>query len=372
MPRAIYKIINTVNGKFYVGSSIDTRRRFWNHKRLLRNGSHHCCHLQSSWNKHGEDAFEFVVIEEIPDDQCLVEAENIWLREHFGHPHCFNTGRRADAPMRGLTGEASPFYGRKADEGKKRRISDTVRGLYNNPDYQPRLGKTHSEESREKISAQIRKAVSEGRAGCFIPSEETRKKMSDALKGNTCALGYKRTDAEKKAISERMKGKQLFLGKKHSDETRAKMGKEIIEMTSGKRFPVMHDAAKEYGMPNLATILRSIKERKPVTKGPNAGLQFAYIDDIPDVVETEYPRTRVEAKASGSKYYFTGEPCKRGHVAKRLTKGTCTECMKEDLRADAEKRKGQPRTEAAKQAARRYYEKNRERILAKSKKNIST
>ena len=44
----------------------------------------------------------------------------------------------------------------------------------------------------------------------------------------------------------------------------------------------------------------------------------------------EYPKSRSEAKATGAKYYFTGQPCSRGHVALRKTKGVCVECMKED------------------------------------------
>jgi 5-methylcytosine-specific restriction endonuclease McrA len=42
----------------------------------------------------------------------------------------------------------------------------------------------------------------------------------------------------------------------------------------------------------------------------------------------EYPNTREEAKKTGSKYYFTGQPCKHGHIALRKTKGSCVECLK--------------------------------------------
>ena len=42
----------------------------------------------------------------------------------------------------------------------------------------------------------------------------------------------------------------------------------------------------------------------------------------------EYPNTREEAKKIGAKYYFTGQPCKHGHVALRKTKGSCIECLK--------------------------------------------
>lgn len=42
-------------------------------------------------------------------------------------------------------------------------------------------------------------------------------------------------------------------------------------------------------------------------------------------------RTRSEAKAAGDKHYFTGEPCVRGHVAKRFTSiGKCSLCGLED------------------------------------------
>jgi hypothetical protein len=40
------------------------------------------------------------------------------------------------------------------------------------------------------------------------------------------------------------------------------------------------------------------------------------------------PSTRAEAKKTGSKYYFTGQPCKHGHIAPRKTKGACVDCLK--------------------------------------------
>lgn len=43
---------------------------------------------------------------------------------------------------------------------------------------------------------------------------------------------------------------------------------------------------------------------------------------------TALPKSRAEAKAIGVKYYFTGKPCKHGHIAPRKTKGACVECLK--------------------------------------------
>lgn len=36
-----------------------------------------------------------------------------------------------------------------------------------------------------------------------------------------------------------------------------------------------------------------------------------------------------QANSQGLKHYFTGKPCKWGHIALRITKGECTECLAE-------------------------------------------
>ena len=73
----IYKIRNVVNGKFYVGSTINQKDRFRNHRRLLRKNRHHCAHLQAAWNKYGEDCFKFEVIEHDIPVGALQAAEDV-------------------------------------------------------------------------------------------------------------------------------------------------------------------------------------------------------------------------------------------------------------------------------------------------------
>ena len=80
----------------------------------------------------------------------------------------------------------------------------------------------------------------------------------------------------------------------------------------------------------------------------------------------DHPKTRKEAQAAGVKFYFTGELCVRGHIALRKTKGSCLECVKEDWAVDNERRKEKPKTEAAKAAGKRYYEKNRQTVIARA------
>ncbi len=333
MSSVIYRIRNVVNAKFYIGSTTNKKVRFNTHRRQLRSGKSHNPHLQNAWNKYGEDAFKFEVIEEIAEGIDIFKAEDVWLKKHHGKEHCYNIAEIAGAP--------------------------------------DHTGHTHSSETRALISQKVQKAVAEGRGGCFIPDEETRQKMSDSLKGNKNCLGVRKTDEQKEAIRQRTLGNQNWLGKRHSDESRAKTGKPIIEMTTGKEFAVMNDAVKFYKMANLATILRSIDTGFPLSKGPNAGLQFTYVDgERPEQIESEYPTSRPEAMRTGATHYFTGRPCKRGHVALRVVKGTCVECRKEDWTKTNEKNKNKPKSEAAKAAGRRYYERNKELVKARAKARV--
>ena len=76
----IYKITNTVNGKFYIGSSVNIDRRLNEHKSMLVGGTHRNPILQRAWDKHGGDKFTFEVIEECVNDQKVCfEREQYYL-----------------------------------------------------------------------------------------------------------------------------------------------------------------------------------------------------------------------------------------------------------------------------------------------------
>jgi len=87
---------------------------------------------------------------------------------------------------------------------------------------------------------------------------------------------------------------------------------------------------------------------------------------------TQLPKSRQEAKTTGAKYYFTGEPCKHGHLAPRKTKGSCVECLKVEWKAAVEKRteyfRQYNRDEAVKDSKHDWYLRNREAVI----KNAST
>lgn len=279
MSQVIYKIINLVNDKFYVGSTVHKKVRFRQHRTLLRGSRHHCKHLQAAWNKYGEDKFDFRVVEEVPEAVSLQGVEDRWLKEHVGKDYCYNTGYSSEAPWRNAPAHVTPNFGKPVSEEQREQISQTLKEFYAQ-DYfnHPRVGKQHTEETKAKIGEKVRQAVAEGRGGAFIPSEETRQKMSDALKGNQNAKGYKRSEAEREAIRQRTLGNKNFLGKTHTEEAKDKLRKAMYALLpdgSRRDFIGVSAAGQELGVA-YPMIVRACKAGKPISKGKLAGWQFFY------------------------------------------------------------------------------------------------
>ena len=82
------------------------------------------------------------------------------------------------------------------------------------------------------------------------------------------------------------------------------------------------------------------------------------------------PKTRKEAQETGSKYYFTGEPCKHGHIAPRKTKGACLECLKLEWERGSKTRaeyfRQYNQSDAGQKAKREYYARNKEMVIEKA------
>lgn len=78
MKGKIYKITNIKNNKVYIGSSRNIERRFYEHLHKLRNNYHINKHLQSAWNKYGENNFKFEVIREV-SSSIVRKAEQFYI-----------------------------------------------------------------------------------------------------------------------------------------------------------------------------------------------------------------------------------------------------------------------------------------------------
>jgi group I intron endonuclease len=75
----VYKIINIVNNKCYVGSSVNLRKRCREHILRLRSNKHPNSYLQSSFNKYGEESFIFEYLEEVLDCKLLLRREGHFI-----------------------------------------------------------------------------------------------------------------------------------------------------------------------------------------------------------------------------------------------------------------------------------------------------
>ena len=135
----IYQIKNSVSGLIYIGQ---TREGFWKrynfHRWKLRTGNHDNKWLQASFNKYGEDAFEFSVLIEVnnPEDLNDLEIEEIAKARAKGH--CCNIADGGDGakgvPLseenRKRLGELNRVLntGKKASEETKQRMSEARKG----------------------------------------------------------------------------------------------------------------------------------------------------------------------------------------------------------------------------------------------------
>jgi group I intron endonuclease len=75
----IYKITNLVNGKVYLGQTTqEFNKRMNQHKYELNTNRHHNNHLQSAWDKYGEESFSFEMILTCTIDD-LDKYERYWI-----------------------------------------------------------------------------------------------------------------------------------------------------------------------------------------------------------------------------------------------------------------------------------------------------
>lgn len=137
----IYSIKNKTNHKLYIGSSVGILKRFVKHRSCLRKGIHHNIHLQSSWEKFGEDNFDFDIIESNIPRNLLEERENFYISK-FGigntETDFFNPSKGYNMYWAGKTGCIDP---KKIKRGK------------DHPNFgKPSYFKNHTIESKNQIS----------------------------------------------------------------------------------------------------------------------------------------------------------------------------------------------------------------------------
>jgi hypothetical protein len=248
----VYKIILAGSKKYYIGRHSTDNSDFLNDGYW---GS-------GNWTKSikNKSRLSKVILAVYDTYEELARSEEKFILEHFDDSNCMNnvvssSGFRPGIhnPMYGKTGELTPFYGRTHSEETKQKISDNHARLSgeNNPMY----GRTHSEETKQKMS--------DKKKGKYA-SEETRKKQSIAKKGryvgeNSPNYGKKCSEETKQKISDNTKGIQS--GEKHPGaKLKEPQVREIREKNATGDI-TSQQLATEYGVA-LSTIRRIITRKR--------------------------------------------------------------------------------------------------------------
>lgn len=227
----IYCIKNTVTQKYYFGSSSDMTKRFNKHLNRLRNGGHENSKLQASWNKHGEDNFQFSRILICSREMLLIYEQafiDYYNASKNGYNICpsakgvyhsqetraklsaINTGKRYSQEINSKKGNprgtklpkewvdniSKAQKGRKQTEKQKLALLEANIGRPLSEEHRAKIsafhkGRKKSEQERinianalrgRKVSEEQKIKISNTLLGSVIPAD-VRKKISMALKG---------------------------------------------------------------------------------------------------------------------------------------------------------------------------------------------
>ena len=225
----IYEIVNTVNGKRYVGSANDFHKRWKLHLFHLSKGTHHSPHLQASWDKHGAENFSFNKIvlcarsDLIMYEQLAMDA----LRPEFnvarlagscqGVKHSAETRAKLSAAKMGnkhtLGYKHRPESIALMAESKRGKPGPT-KGKTLSPEHVAKvvaahIGSRRSQETRDKIAAKARGRVrspeSIEKSAAALRGIPLSAERRAALLGNKHAAGRRQTDEERANRSEKVK-----------------------------------------------------------------------------------------------------------------------------------------------------------------------
>lgn len=114
----IYKIVNKINNKIYVGQTKNFQKRKREHFRLLRNNIHSNPHLQRSYNKYGCENFDFKLLK-----KCSKKNLNFFEGDYIKKLNLTN-------PQKGYNilkgGVSSPFEGKTHKKESKLKTRNSL------------------------------------------------------------------------------------------------------------------------------------------------------------------------------------------------------------------------------------------------------
>ena len=264
----VYKISNTLSGRYYIGYSTNITKRFKSHCYKLKQNIHDNIFLQRAYNLDGEDKFKYDIIHicDTMDEAKEIELKyltDLSIRDKLYNLNFNNSGGDL------LTNHPD-----------KEKIREKI--IHS---FKETLSNMTAEERRQKYGKLGEKNGMYGKTH----TEEVRKKFSEIHKGNSYNIGKKASEETKKKMSENAKlkigDKNPFFGKHHSEETKQKIYEKskgrlppntIKISIDGKIYISISEAARQLNMV-APTVLWRLKSKNP--KFDN----YKYVNEIENI-----------------------------------------------------------------------------------------
>jgi group I intron endonuclease len=195
----VYTIVNTINGKRYIGSTTNFTKRKNTHLNFLKRNKHHSTHLQRSFNTHGEEHFLFEIITECFECE-LRKTEQFYIE--FFKPE-YNVSKSTIAPMQGRKHSQKTLLkmkGRRGPTGKRKPWSEETR----QKQLKSRIGKKRSQEFKDRRS---KEAIADGRAKYIAGVNNKKIKSSENIIFNSLTEASKYYKISPQAICDNLKGR---------------------------------------------------------------------------------------------------------------------------------------------------------------------
>jgi group I intron endonuclease len=210
----IYKLINLQSNNIYVGQTIDYVGRRYAHYNSLKKNKHSNEHLQNAYNKYGKENFVFEIL-------LYCEPFELTRYEQFFvdtlHPEynicreCVNSSKGVKQSEQTKKKKSIKLKGRVCSEETKKKLSEAKKGIPR-PEYV--IKKMHFFKKGNIAPKSIytdawRKSISESLLG-LSRSIESRQKQSVSVTGNkNHFFGKTHTEETKQRISAAHKNKKL-------------------------------------------------------------------------------------------------------------------------------------------------------------------
>lgn len=202
----IYKITNKINGRIYIGSAKEFKRRWSQHAASLKANKHQNKFLQADYNKCGDAAFIFEIVETTEGDKnerLLIEER--YIKQYFDNgKDCYNLCNRA---------VSREGYKAKLPEETKKRMSATSKKNWEDPQYREKMVKAIKEALSDP---EVRERKRLGHIRSWDGNEERKEKQSRVIKDLMLDAEYK-DNIVKNLLKHQPKGRETFRKRMEED-----------------------------------------------------------------------------------------------------------------------------------------------------------